>query len=142
MGYHILLTLYDPNICMQILPTDLYTFLNRNSWENLIEDQSIFPLVIILSILTAFSLDLSNDNNRRKWMFVALGTWRVNVVLLILHHSPLPAFPLRTNSVELKWRQQPTKLSFYWKDPRTYNLDCSLQTGMELNKAVQYCLIN
>ena len=74
MGYHILLTLYDPDICMQILPTDLYTFLNRNSWENLIEDQSIFPLVIILSILTAFSLDLSNDNNRRKWMFVALGT--------------------------------------------------------------------
>ena len=74
MGYHILLTLYDPNIWMQILPTDLYTFLNRNGWENLIEDQSIFPLVIILSILTAFSLDLSNDNNRRKWMFVALGT--------------------------------------------------------------------
>ena len=74
MGYHILLTLYDPNFCMRILPTDLYTFLNRNSWENLIEDQSIFPLVIILSILTAFSLDLSNDNNRRKWMFVALGT--------------------------------------------------------------------
>ena len=74
MGYHTLLTLYDPNICMQIPSTDLYTFLNRNSWENLIEDQSIFPLVIILSILTAFSLDLSNDNNRRKWMFVALGT--------------------------------------------------------------------
>ena len=41
----------SPNIHMQILQTDLYTFPYRMSKENLIKDQSIFPLVIILFIL-------------------------------------------------------------------------------------------
>ena len=42
---------------LQILSTDLHTFSLRVSWENLIEDQHILPLVIILSVLITFSLD-------------------------------------------------------------------------------------
>ena len=42
------------NIHIQIPPADLYTFPYRISWENLIKYQSIFPLMVILSILTAF----------------------------------------------------------------------------------------
>ena len=42
------------NIHIQIPPADLYTFPDRISWENLIKYQSIFPLMVILSILTAF----------------------------------------------------------------------------------------
>ena len=41
----------SPNIHIQILQTDLYTFPYRMSKENLIKDQSIFPLVITLFIL-------------------------------------------------------------------------------------------
>ena len=37
------------NIHIQILQTDLYTFPYRMSQENLIKDQSIFPLMIIFS---------------------------------------------------------------------------------------------
>ena len=37
----------SPNIHIQILQTDLHTFPNRISWENLIADQSIFSKVII-----------------------------------------------------------------------------------------------
>ena len=33
----------SPNIHIQILQTDLYTFPSRISWENLIIDQGIFP---------------------------------------------------------------------------------------------------
>jgi len=33
----------SPNIHIQILQTDLYTFPLRISYENLIKDQSIFP---------------------------------------------------------------------------------------------------
>ena len=47
----------SPNIKIQILHTDLYTFPLRISWENLIKDQGIFSLVIILLILTASSLN-------------------------------------------------------------------------------------
>ena len=46
-----LLNPLSPNIHIQILQTDLYTFPYRMSKENLIKDQSIFPLVIILFIL-------------------------------------------------------------------------------------------
>ena len=42
--------LYAPNIQIQILQTDLHTFHYKISWENLIKNQSIFPLVIILLI--------------------------------------------------------------------------------------------
>ena len=37
----------SPNIHIQILQTDLHTFPNRVSGENLIADQSIFCLAII-----------------------------------------------------------------------------------------------
>ena len=47
----------SPNIKIQILHTDLYTFPLRISWENLIKDQGIFSLVIILLILIASSLN-------------------------------------------------------------------------------------
>ena len=33
----------SPNIHIQILQTDLYTFPSWMSWENLIKDQGIFP---------------------------------------------------------------------------------------------------
>ena len=42
-----LLNPLSPNIHIQILQTDLYTFPYRMSKENLIKDQSVFPLVII-----------------------------------------------------------------------------------------------
>ena len=45
-----LLNPLSPNIHVQILQTDLYTFPHRMSKENLIKDQSVFPLVIILFI--------------------------------------------------------------------------------------------
>ena len=45
-----------PNIKIQILLTDLHIFCYSIGWENLLKDQSNFPL-IILSILITFSLD-------------------------------------------------------------------------------------
>ena len=41
----------SPNIHIQILQSDLYTFPSRMSCENSIKDQGIFPWVIILLIL-------------------------------------------------------------------------------------------
>ena len=41
----------SPNIHIQILQTDVYTFPLRISLENMIKDQSIFSWVIILLIL-------------------------------------------------------------------------------------------
>ena len=47
--YHIIkVDPLSPNIHIQILQTNLYTFPSRMSWENLIKDQSIFFLAIIL----------------------------------------------------------------------------------------------
>ena len=46
----------SPNIYIQIPQTDLYTFPSRMCWENLVEDQSIFSWVIILSTLITISL--------------------------------------------------------------------------------------
>ena len=54
----ILLNPLSPNIHIQILQTDLYTFASRISKENLIKDQGIFSLVIILLILITLSLDI------------------------------------------------------------------------------------
>ena len=48
----------SPNIHIQILQTDIYTFASRISKENLIKDQGIFSLVIILLILITLSLDI------------------------------------------------------------------------------------
>ena len=42
---------------MQILQADLHTFFLRISWENLIEDQGIFSLVVILLILVTLFVD-------------------------------------------------------------------------------------
>ena len=47
----------SPNIYIQILQTDLYTFPYWISWESLKNDRRIFLLVIILSILMTSSLD-------------------------------------------------------------------------------------
>ena len=47
----------SPNIHIQILHTDLYTFPLRISWENLIKDHGIFSMMIILLILITLSLD-------------------------------------------------------------------------------------
>ena len=47
----------SPDIHLQILHTDLYTFRSRISWVNLTKDQGIFVLVIILLILITFSFD-------------------------------------------------------------------------------------
>ena len=47
----------SPNIYIQILQTDLHTFPVRITWENLIKDHGVFPLVIILFILITLSLD-------------------------------------------------------------------------------------
>ena len=41
--YGHLLNPLSPNIHIQILQIDLYTFPSRISWENLIKDQDIFP---------------------------------------------------------------------------------------------------
>ena len=50
---------WTPKIHLQILQAGLHTFLKRISWENLIKDQSIYPVVIIniLVIVITFSLD-------------------------------------------------------------------------------------
>ena len=50
---------FSPNVRIQIPQKDLYT----SSWgisceENLVEDQSIFPFVVILKILITFFLDM------------------------------------------------------------------------------------
>ena len=42
---------------MQILLNDPHALSYSISWENLLKDQSTFPLVIILSILITYSLD-------------------------------------------------------------------------------------
>ena len=47
----------SPNIHIQILQTDLYTFPKRMCGENLIKDQRIFSLVIIVLILITLSID-------------------------------------------------------------------------------------
>ena len=48
-----------PKIRIQILQAALHTFLKRIRWENLMKDQSIYPVVIIniLVIVITFSLD-------------------------------------------------------------------------------------
>ena len=46
-----------PTIHIEILHIELHTFPYRASWENLKKDHSIFPQMIILSILITSSLD-------------------------------------------------------------------------------------
>ena len=47
----------SPNIHIQILQTDFYTFPSRISCENLLKDHGSFSLEIILLILIILSLD-------------------------------------------------------------------------------------
>ena len=63
----------SPNIFIQILQTDLYTFLHWISWENMKNNQSIFPLVIILSILITLSLDCILIMWGENWCLSVLG---------------------------------------------------------------------
>ena len=62
-----------PSIHIQILQTGLYTLPIKNKL-NLIKDQSIFPQVIILLILTTYSLDCVLILLRGELMFVTLGS--------------------------------------------------------------------
>ena len=78
----------SPNIHLQILHTDLYTFPLRISWENLKKDQGIFTLVIILLILITFSFDNVWIFLGENWCWSALGLkglmsmcWTVNLSL-------------------------------------------------------------
>ena len=68
-----LLNSLSPNIRVQILQSDLYTFPLRISWENLIKDQGIFSLVIIL--LTNITLSLANIwiSLGESWCWSLLG---------------------------------------------------------------------
>ena len=63
----------SPNIHINILQTDLHTFPYRINWENLIKDQSIFPLVIILLILITCSLDCVWILLGQNWCWSDLG---------------------------------------------------------------------
>ena len=51
-----------PNINIQILLTDLYTFSYGICWEKLLNDDSNFPLVVVLLIRVAFFLDIVRKN--------------------------------------------------------------------------------
>ena len=68
-----LLNPLNPNIHIQILQTGLYTSPSRISWENLVEDQNIFPLVIISLILPTLSLDCILILFRENWCLLLLG---------------------------------------------------------------------
>ena len=72
------INLLSPSICIQILPTGLYTFPYRISWENLIKDQSIFLWWYFYSLIT------NSHTVRRKLMFVTLETQRINFWSLII----------------------------------------------------------
>ena len=63
----------SPDIHLQILHTDLYTFPLRISWENLKKDQGIFTLVIILLILITFSFDNVWIFLGENWFWSPLG---------------------------------------------------------------------
>ena len=71
----------SPSIKIKILLTALHTFSYSINWENLLKDQSNFPLMAILFILMTSSLDyyhLCIDIVRRNLMLVSLGAYRVN----------------------------------------------------------------
>ena len=63
----------SPNIHLQILHTDLYTFPLKISWENLKKDHGIFTLVIILLILITFSFDNVWIFLGENWCWSPLG---------------------------------------------------------------------
>ena len=63
-----------PSIHIQILQTGLYTLPLKNKLREFDKDQSIFPQVIILLILTTYSLHCVLILLRRELMFVTLGS--------------------------------------------------------------------
>ena len=63
----------SPDIHIQILQTDLHTFPWRISRENLIEDQSIFPEVIIVLNLITVSFDNVLILFGQNWCWSLLG---------------------------------------------------------------------
>jgi len=63
-----------PNIHIQILQTDLYTFPLRISWKNLIKDHGIY-FINSHNLISWQCMDIV----RRKLMLVTIGTKRVNL---------------------------------------------------------------
>ena len=80
--YNGLINPLSPNIHMQILQTDLYTFPFRISWENLIKDHGILSLVIILLILITLSLDNVWILLGENWCWSLLALKGLNIVVL------------------------------------------------------------
>ena len=72
---------------MQILQADLHTFFLRISWENLIEDQGIFSLVVILLILVTLFVDKEWTSLGENCCWSPLGLkglgWLVFVCILL-----------------------------------------------------------
>ena len=60
VSFFLLFVPLSPNIHIQLLLTDPHTFSYSISWENLLKDQSNFPLVIILLILITVSVDYAS----------------------------------------------------------------------------------
>ena len=84
----------SPNIHIQILQTGLYTFPLRISWESLIKDQGISPLVIILLTLITFSLANVWMSLGENWCWSLLGlkrlrVWQMTSILVLCHGQSL-----------------------------------------------------
>ena len=82
--------LRSPNIHIQILLTDLHTFSHSISWENLLRDQSNFPLLIILLILITFSLDYLLILWGEIWCWALLGLKGLTLLGAALPPPPAP----------------------------------------------------
>ena len=65
----------------------------KNSWENLVKDQSILPLVINLIILITFTLDDLLMLLGENWCWSLLGPKRLTSLLV---HEPCPHLLLPT----------------------------------------------
>ena len=128
----------SPNIHIQILQTDVHTSPLRISWENLIKDHGIFPMMIILLILITLSLDsvwiLLGENF--CWSLLGLkgltkplggfGTpYQVETGVKQFNLREIPAFLSYTNHTKFKrasvWCVLPLKL-FHLFSPTKYYL--------------------
>ena len=80
-------------IQIQILKTDLHTFLSWISWENLFEDQSVFHEVITLNFLTTLSHDyvLITLGENRFLPFSGLKGLKTHVLLTHTTHLSVTA---------------------------------------------------
>ena len=109
----------SPNIKIQILHTDLYTFPLRISWENLIKDQGIFSLVIILLILIASSLNNIWILLGENWSWSLLVLKGLTLLLVTSAFSLTINLPFvgsffmiikKTLSLCAGWRNKPPKV--------------------------------